>query len=167
MLRIPIAWHKARIPVSFYPKNRDGKGQVVLSGEGRKVPKMSLALEQPRFAPVQPWRAQEQEIIWGLSGPRPKRTTCSLPYRFSVKNRNSGLVPGIGIPRQCERKTPLLMPFKLRHQRQTTDRRRTDKEEGKREGKTLLTSYIKRLIPSTLNGEWVSSSCFSAMQFRG
>ena len=30
----------------------------------------------------------------GTLRPRPEKTTCSFPHRFSGKNRNSGLVPG-------------------------------------------------------------------------
>ena len=51
---IPIAWYKARIS-GFPPKIDKGKEQVVFSGGGHKVPKLSLALEQ--------------EIILGHSGP--------------------------------------------------------------------------------------------------
>ena len=43
-----------------FPENREGKEQVVFSGEGRRDPK----------------------------------TTCSFPYRFSGKSRNSGRLPG-------------------------------------------------------------------------
>ena len=32
--------------------------------------------------------------IFGTLRPSPEKTTCSLPYRFSGKSRNSGLVPG-------------------------------------------------------------------------
>ena len=51
-------------------------------------------LSNPRLAPVQPWFVLEQETFLGLSGPRPKKTACSFPYRCSGKSRNSGLVPG-------------------------------------------------------------------------
>ena len=52
-----------------FAENRQGKEQIVFSGEGRRNPKLSLALEQPRLALGV---ALEQETILGLSGPRPK-----------------------------------------------------------------------------------------------
>ena len=48
---------------------------------------MSLAQEQPRLAPVQPWGCPALR-------PSPEKTTCSFPYQFSGKSRNPGLVPG-------------------------------------------------------------------------
>ena len=55
---------------------------------------MSLALEQPRLAPVQPWGWRRARDNFGPLRPSPAETTCSFPYRFSGKSRNSGLVPG-------------------------------------------------------------------------
>ena len=55
---------------------------------------MSLALEQPRLAPVQPWGCPRARDIFGSLRPSPEKTTCSFPYRFLGKSRNSGLVPG-------------------------------------------------------------------------
>ena len=55
---------------------------------------MSLALEQPRLAPVQPWVCPRARDILGTLRPSPEKATCSFPYRFSGKSRDSGLVPG-------------------------------------------------------------------------
>ena len=55
---------------------------------------MSLCLEQPRFAPVQPWGCPRAGENFGSLWPSPEKTTCSFPYRFSGKSRNSGLVRG-------------------------------------------------------------------------
>ena len=47
---------------------------VVFSGEGWRVPNMSLALEHPRLAPVQSWSyPRARDIFGGLSGPRLNR----------------------------------------------------------------------------------------------
>ena len=73
-----------------FPENR----QVVFSGEDRRVQKMSLALEQPRLAPVQPWGCPRARDTLRTLQPSPEKTTCSFPSRFSGKSRNSGLVPG-------------------------------------------------------------------------
>ena len=89
---IPIAWYKARIPVCC--ENRQGKEQVVFSGRGWRGPKISLALEQPRLAPVHPWGCSGARDNFGTLRPSPEKTTCSFPHRFSGKTRNSGLVPG-------------------------------------------------------------------------
>ena len=78
----------------FLPENRYGKEQVVFSGRGRRDPKISFALKQPRLAPVQPWGCSRARDNFGCLRPRPEKTTCSFPYRFSGENRNSGLVPG-------------------------------------------------------------------------
>ena len=77
-----------------FPENRQGKEQAVFSGEGQRDPKISLALEQPRLAPVQPWGCPRARDNFGTLRPSPKKTTCSFPCRFSGKSRNSGLVPG-------------------------------------------------------------------------
>ena len=55
---------------------------------------MSLALEQPRLTPVQPWGCPRARDTFGSLRPSPEKTTCSFPYRPSGKSRNSGLVPG-------------------------------------------------------------------------
>ena len=55
---------------------------------------MSLALEQPRLAPVQPWGCPRARDNFGSVRPSPEKTACSFPCRFSGKSRNSGLVPG-------------------------------------------------------------------------
>ena len=89
---IPIAWYKARIPVFLRKSIREGASG--LCGPGRRDPKISLALEQPRLAPVQPWGCSRARDNSGTLRPRPEKTTCSFPYRFSGKNTNSGLVPG-------------------------------------------------------------------------
>ena len=83
-----------------FPENRQGKEQVVFSGEGQRDPKISLALEQPRLAPVQPWGCPRARDNFGTLRPSPKKTTCSFPYRFSGKSRNSGLVPGKRDPKK-------------------------------------------------------------------
>ena len=41
---------------------------------------------------MQVWVALE--YMFETLRPSPEKTTCSFPYRFSGKNRNSGLVPG-------------------------------------------------------------------------
>ena len=38
----------------------------------------------------------------GSFRPSPEKTTCSFPYRFSGKSRNSGLVPGKRDPNSCK-----------------------------------------------------------------
>ena len=55
---------------------------------------MSLALEQPRLAPVQSWGCPRARDNFGTLWPLPEKTTCSFRYRFSGKSRNSGVVPG-------------------------------------------------------------------------
>ena len=44
--------------------------------------------------PVQPWGCSRARDNFGSLRPTPEKTTCSFPYRFSEKSRNSGLVPG-------------------------------------------------------------------------
>ena len=79
-IRIPLTWYKARIP--GFPRKSIRKEQVVFSGEGRRDPKVSLALGQPKVAPVQVWVALEQETFLGLSGPRPKRLLAPFLIDF-------------------------------------------------------------------------------------
>ena len=78
----------------FSPKIDKGRSQYSFRSRARETPKLSLALEQPRLAPVQPWGCSSARDNFGTLRPRPEKTTCSFPYRFSGKNRNSGLVPG-------------------------------------------------------------------------
>ena len=85
-----------------FPENRQGKEQVVFSGDGQRDPKISLALEQPRLAPVQPWGCPRARDNFGTLRPSPKKTACSFPYRFSGKSRNSGLVPGKRDPKTSD-----------------------------------------------------------------
>ena len=78
-----------------FPENRQGKEQVVFSGEGQRDPKISLALEQPRLAPVQPWGCSRARDNFGTLRPRPKKTTCSLSIfrekqEFGPCTRQSG-----------------------------------------------------------------------------
>ena len=65
---------------------------------------MSLALEQPQACTGASLGCSRARDILGSLRPRPEKTTCSFPYRFSEKNRNSGLVPGNRDPNQnpCE-----------------------------------------------------------------
>ena len=58
------------------------KEQVAFSGEDRRDPKMSLALEQPRLAPVQPWGSPRARDNSGTLRPSPKKSTCSFPYQY-------------------------------------------------------------------------------------
>ena len=92
LLGIPIAWYKARIPV--FPRKSIREGASSLSGRGRRVPNLSLALEQPQGCTGASLGCSRARDILGSLRPRPEKTTCSFPYRFSGKNRNSGLVPG-------------------------------------------------------------------------
>ena len=78
-----------------FPENRQGKEQLVFPGEGRRVPKKCLSLQCNLGV------ALEQDIL-GLSGPCPKKTTCSFPCRFSGKSRNSGLVPSNRDPKTSD-----------------------------------------------------------------
>ena len=55
---------------------------------------MSLALEQPQGCTGASLGCSRARDILGSLRPRPEKTTCSFPYRFSGKSRNSGLVPG-------------------------------------------------------------------------
>ena len=69
---ISIAWCKARIP-GFPPKSiREGASSLL--GRGPESPKHVSCSRAAR--------------------PSPEKTTCSFPYRFRGKSRNSGLVPG-------------------------------------------------------------------------
>ena len=43
---------------------------------------------------MQPWGCSRARDNFGSLRPLPEKTTCSFPYRFSGKSRNSGLVPG-------------------------------------------------------------------------
>ena len=43
---------------------------------------------------MQVWGCSRARDILGSLRPRPEKTTCSFPCRFSGKSRNSGLVPG-------------------------------------------------------------------------
>ena len=72
---------------------------VVFSGKGRRVPKMSLAVEQPRLAPVQPWGCPGARDIFGTLQPSPEKTTCSFPYRFRGNPGIRALCQAYGITR--------------------------------------------------------------------
>ena len=63
-------------------------------------PKMSLALERPRLAPVQPWGCSKARDIFGTLRPSPENTTCSFPYRFRGNPGTRALYQAIGIPSQ-------------------------------------------------------------------
>ena len=80
----------------FSPKIDKGRSKQSFSGEGPRDPKISLALLQsnPKVAPVQVWGCSRARDNFGTLRPSPEKTTCCFPYRFSGKNRNSGLVPG-------------------------------------------------------------------------
>ena len=90
-----------------FPENRQGKEQVVFSGEGWRDPKLSLALEQPRLAPVQPRGCPRARDNFGTPRPSPEKTTCSFPCRFSGN-------PGIRALYQA-RRIPMLHSFVARH----------------------------------------------------
>ena len=77
-----------------FSENRQGKEQVVFSGEGRRVPKMSLALGQPQGCTGATLACSRASDIFGSLRPSPQNITCSFPYRFWEKSRKSGLVPG-------------------------------------------------------------------------
>ena len=47
---------------------------------GPESPK-HVSCSRAKDAPVQVQVALEQETFWGFSSPRPKKTTCSFPYR--------------------------------------------------------------------------------------
>ena len=65
-----------------FPLNRDEKEQIFFGAKAR-VSKVSLALEQPRFAQRCNLRVVlEQEIFLRLSGPRPKRLLPPSPLVF-------------------------------------------------------------------------------------
>ena len=88
---IPIAWYKARIPGS--PRRSIRKGASSVVGWGPESLKMSLALGNPKVAPVQVWIAPEQETFGGLSSPRPKRLLLSIfgeILEFGACTRQSG-----------------------------------------------------------------------------
>ena len=55
---------------------------------------MSLALEQPRLAPVQPWGCPRARDILELSGPRPKRLLAPSLIDFRGNPGIRGIVPG-------------------------------------------------------------------------
>ena len=55
---------------------------------------MSLALEQPRLAPVQSCGCPRARDIFGTLRSSPEKTTCSFSYRFSGEIQESCLVPG-------------------------------------------------------------------------
>ena len=55
---------------------------------------MSLALGQPQGCSGASLGCARARDIFGSLRPSPEKTTCSFPYRFSGKSRNSGLVPG-------------------------------------------------------------------------
>ena len=60
---------------------------------------MSLALEQPRLEPVQPWGCLEHEAFLGLSGTSPKRLRApSLIVDFRGSPGIRALYQAIGIP---------------------------------------------------------------------
>ena len=82
----------------FFPENREGKEQVVFLGLGRRVPKLSLALEQPQGCV---WVALEQEIFWGLSGPGLKRLLAPSLIDFRGKTGIRALYQAIGIPNRA------------------------------------------------------------------
>ena len=73
---------------------------------------MSLALEQPRLAPVQPWGCPiEQETILGLSGSRPKRLLAPSLIDFGGNPGIRALHQAIRIPNlnlKKRRKRPLV-----------------------------------------------------------
>ena len=83
---------------SISPKIDRGKS---ILGEGRTVPKESLALGHPLGCTGASLVALEQETLLGLSGPRSKNPKCSFPYRLSGN-------PGICALYQAIR-TPILV----------------------------------------------------------
>ena len=71
------------------------EGASSLFGRGPERPQNSLLLWGiPKVAPVQVWGFPRARDCFGTLRPSPEKTTCSFPYRFSGKSRNSGLAPG-------------------------------------------------------------------------
>ena len=77
---IPIAWHKARIPV--FPRKSIWRGASGLFGPGPERPQnisCSRATQTCTGATLGCSRARDN---FGTLRPQPKKTTCSFPYRF-------------------------------------------------------------------------------------
>ena len=80
--------------------------QVVFLGKGRRVLKVSLALEQLQACTAAGLGFSRARDSFGTLRPSPEKTFCSFPYRFSGKSRNSGLVPGHRDPNSCMNSLP-------------------------------------------------------------
>ena len=78
-----------------FPRKSIREEQVVFSGEGRRDPEMSLALEQPRLAPVQLGVVLEP-------GPTPKRVLAPSLIDFRGNPGIRALYQAIGTPTQMD-----------------------------------------------------------------
>ena len=87
-LGILIAWHEARVP--GFSKSSIREGQVVLWCDSRRDLKISLALEHPRLAPLQPRGCFRAKDHFENLRPSSQRTTCSVSYRSTG---NPGIQP--------------------------------------------------------------------------
>ena len=56
-----------------------GRSKSFFSDEGRRVPKLSLALEQPQSCTGASLGCSRARDIFGTFRPSPEKTTCSLP----------------------------------------------------------------------------------------
>ena len=105
-LGIPIAWYEARI--SGFPRKSLREGASSLLGRGPERPKnVSCSRATQTCTGATLGGCPRARDIFGSLRPLPEKTTCSSPYRYSGKSRNSGLVPGNRNPK------PFLLPIKL------------------------------------------------------
>ena len=77
---------------------------------------MSLALEQPKVAPVQVWGCSRARDIFETPGPSPQKTTCFFSYRFRGSSGISALYQGLRVPTVgsiCDRANPTQDPKSL------------------------------------------------------
>ena len=111
---------------------------------------MSLALEQPGLALVQPWGCPRATDIFGSLRPSPEKTTC-FPYRFSGKSRNSGLVPGNRDPNNRTTICVQCLRWPGDSQREPGRFARSDSRELIRRKKNLIFIACKRFARTASN----------------